>query len=156
MAGAESKEIREIDKGDKVEVGAISDKPHWGVLCPRGPNLLGSDSSPRLPLAEDRKRPRPRCRHHRTRAHKAQGSARACRQRFKRVSSVAQLSQLAAWPRVRLTRRMARPGGSPLGVLLETGHDGAKGEGDARGGAGHVQRQGVLEPSLRVPGHNQN
>ena len=32
VAGAESKEIREIDKGDKVEVGAISDKPHWGVL----------------------------------------------------------------------------------------------------------------------------
>ena len=33
VAGAESKEIREIDKGDKAEVGAISDKPHWGVLC---------------------------------------------------------------------------------------------------------------------------
>ena len=32
MAGAESKEIREIDKGDKVEVGAISDKPHWGAF----------------------------------------------------------------------------------------------------------------------------
>ena len=35
VAGAESKEIRERDKGDKVEVGAISDKPHWGVLCAR-------------------------------------------------------------------------------------------------------------------------
>jgi len=32
VAGAESNEIREIDKGDKLEVGAISDKPHWGVL----------------------------------------------------------------------------------------------------------------------------